>query len=509
MDWSNGHEGYEIGDHDRHGRWFVRRRRVCSNRFAQPSSVVRTGFEYGSYYQTSAQQPASPSNAPVAEPAPTVAAPAAGCTTGCADASPTCAAPAGCSTCSNGGCSDCKECALECEDRCEPWRLFGCYNENNCRGINIRGWVNAGMMDNPDNPASRFNGPTTFYDRDAEAQLSQLYLIAEKALDPEKCGWQIGGRIDVLYGTDYRFNISRGLTANNDFTAKANSSRFYGLDIPQAYVELGKENTSIKLGHFYTIIGYEVVTAPDNFFMTHAYTMQYGEPFTHTGTLVTQKINDQLSLLGGVTTGWDNFNDVYNQLSFIGGATFTASDGNSKLAYAFSVGEEETTFATVTPTETRYIQSVVYSRKLTDRLDYVFQSDYGSQQNAGGAAGTTAEWYGVNQYLFYRINCCWSAGLRGEWFRDDAGFRVAPAGDYAALGPAVNNNPAGAGGFAGDFYEVAAGVNWKPQSRPNLTVRGETRYDWYNGTAGVNGQPFNDGAKNEQFLYGLDFIYAY
>ena len=37
---------------------------------------------------------------------------------------------------------------------------------------------------------------------------------------------------------------------------------------------------------------------------------------------------------------------------------------------------------------------------------------------------TTAEWYGINQYLFYKLNCCWTAGSRFEWFRDDDGFVV-------------------------------------------------------------------------------------
>ena len=55
--------------------------------------------------------------------------------------------------------------------------------------------------------------------------------------------------------------------------------------MPQAYAEVGYNDLTVKVGHFYTIIGYEVVPAPDNFFYSHAYTMQYGEPFTHTGML--------------------------------------------------------------------------------------------------------------------------------------------------------------------------------------------------------------------------------
>jgi hypothetical protein len=402
---------------------------------------------------------------------------------------------------------------MECPDACEPWRLFAGHQDP-CHGPIIKGWVNGGIMGNSDSPASRFNGPVTFYDRSGEAQLSQLYLIAEKALDTSN-GPAFGYRVDVLYGTDYRFNISRGLTAEDNFTASAHSSRFYGLDIPQVYGEIGRDDTSIKIGHFYTIIGYEVVTAPDNFFMTHAYTMQYGEPFTHTGALLTQKVNDQLTLMAGVTNGWDNFDDVYNgKVSFLGGATMTSSDGNSKLAYALHFGQEETTFGTINPTSERYIQSIVYSRTLTDRTSYVFQSDYGRQDAAVTNSGIEdATWYGVNQYLFYKVNCCWTAGVRGEWFRDDDGVRVAPAGDYAATGNFPNSNPASVGGFEGNFYEVAVGLNYKNPKKPNFIGRTELRYDKFDGnstnTITPGSRPYDDGNDDEQFVYGVDFIYLY
>jgi len=451
-----------------------------------------------------AEAPAKPEAKSETKPA----APATGCTTGTCTTTPSCThVPANCTTagCSSAPC----DCAMECPEACEPWSLFSHCNDN-CHGIKFRGWVNGGIMGNAQDPASRYNGPVTFYDRDGEAQLSQLYMIAEKALDTAN-GPAWGFRLDALYGTDYRFNLSRGLSARDNFTAKWDSSHFYGLDIPQAYVELGVDDWSVKLGHFYTIIGYEVVTAPDNFFMTHAYTMQYGEPFTHTGALITKKVNDQLSLMAGITNGWDNFENVYSgEYSFLGGATFSASDGNSKLAYAASVGEEETLFGTVSPTATRFIQSIVYSRTITDRLSYVFQSDYGHQQDAQTYQGVeNAAWYGVNQYLFYKINCCWTAGVRAEWFRDDDGIRVAPAGDYAYDG--MNSNPAGVGGFEGNFYEVAVGLNYKPQSNTNLVIRPEVRYDHFNGNSvsGLTNDPYDDGNSDHQFVYGFDVIYLY
>jgi hypothetical protein len=415
-------------------------------------------------------------------------------------------------SCSDGACGGCGEgscgegddaCRLICQPQ-DPWRLFGCCNCL-CRSrVSVRGWLSGGYTANFDDPASRFNGPVTFNDRD-ETQFNQGYLVLERAVDTECYGWDIGGRVDLLYGSDYRFTIARGLDAEDDFTSNWHTNRFYGLAMPQAYLETAVDKVSLKLGHFYTIIGYEVVTAPDNFFYSRAYTMQYGEPFTHTGALATWTPNEQLSVIGGATFGWDNFENVYDDVSFLGGVTFAASDGNSKLALAMHVGDEEQAFGTVTPNDERVIYSVVYNRSITDRLNWIVQHDHGWQDNVG-SQGDSAEWYGLNQYLIYKIDCCWSLGARVEWFRDDDGFRVAPAGDYPALG--VSNNPASAGGFEGNFWAVTMGLNYKPTG--NLILRPEVRYDTYEGSPNAAGnEPFDDGNEDHQWLAAFDVIFLY
>ena len=68
--------------------------------------------------------------------------------------------------------------------------------------------------------------------------------------------------------------------------------------IPQLYVEAGYGDLSVKAGHFYTIIGYEVVQATGNFFYSHAYTFNFSEPFTHTGVLATYNASDDVTDLG-------------------------------------------------------------------------------------------------------------------------------------------------------------------------------------------------------------------
>ena len=105
-----------------------------------------------------------------------------------------------------------------------------------------------------------------------------------------------------------------------------------------------------------------------------------------------------------------------------------------------------------------------------------------------------ANWYGINQYLFYKINCCWTAGLRFEWFRDEEGFVV------TGLRP---GNPIAGQFFPGNFYETSLGLNYKPNG--NWNIRPELRYDWFDG----EGQPFDGNSSKRQFLFGLDAIYQF
>jgi hypothetical protein len=381
--------------------------------------------------------------------------------------------------CGGGGCSTC--CPLDCPEL-DPWRLFPCDLHH---GISVSGWLEAGYTLNAAHPQDGFNGPVTFNDRDREGMMNQLYLSFERAVDNGGCGWDWGGRVDFLYGTDARFTTANGLEDNWN-----ENHRFYGIALPQAYLEVAYNDLNVKIGHFYTIIGYEVVPAPGNFFYSHAYTMQYGEPFTHTGALASYAMSDTTTLMGGVTNGWDNWEDDNNDMSFLGGIAWDGGNGRT-LALTTSIGNE------VSPDsddDDLAMYSIVFSDELTDRWTYVFQHDAGNWNNGAGG-GQDAEWYGVNQYLFYDINCCWTFGLRAEWFRDDDGIRVNGIGD---------GNTIAGDSFVGDFFEVSMGLNYNQNA--NLNVRPELRMDWYDEDGSGGPQPYDDGQDDDQFTAAIDAI---
>ncbi len=349
-------------------------------------------------------------------------------------------------------------------------------------GIEFGGWADAGITYASHSNPGGGNGAIPFgTDRVNEFQLNQAYLYLEKAVNTEGDGWDVGGRVDFLFGTDANSTQARGWdnqilgsTGNKDFNQ-------YDIAFPQAYVEvfapLGNGLT-VKAGHFYTIIGYEVVTSPDNFFYSHAFTMNYGEPFTHTGALATYQINDNWSVSGGAVDGWDNFRQDGGDWSFLGGVNWTSDDEKSWLAVSVISGENAND--SIGQNTTMY--SVVFGHDFADNLHYVFQHDFGLVED-GNAPGDDADWYGINQYLTYDINDQLSAGVRAEWFSDRGGRINA---------------------FGANYYAATAGVNYSPLAW--LKFRPEVRYDWAdtNGAGTVYG-----GNKNEQVQVAMDMIITF
>jgi hypothetical protein len=151
---------------------------------------------------------------------------------------------------------------------------------------------------------------------------------------------------------------------------------------------------------------------------------------------------------------------------------------------------------------------LVYSRplkNLSERLNYVAQSDLGYQNDATGPGTHDAYWYGLNQYLFYKVSDCMTYGIRAEWFRDQNGARVAgflgTTPDGSLRGWSTDHS-----GYPGSFYEITCGANWKYSA--NTMVRPYVRFDWFSGTVtSASGLlPFDNGTGSSQSLLGFDVV---
>lgn len=339
-------------------------------------------------------------------------------------------------------------------------------------GLHAGGWAAAGFTYNRDAPGSHSNGPVSFNYRSNEFHLYQLDWFLERQTQKNE-DWDLGGRMDVMFGTDSPYTQASGHWDVGLIDKR--SLRLYDLALPQAYVEVytpwGNGLTS-KIGHFYSIIGYESVASPPNFFMSHTYSMK-SSPFTATGLLSTYVLDDNFSLNAGAVTGPDNFDRKLGAWSYMGGISWNSDDQASGVSFSIMNGPTDDTRSS----NLSYYTAVLH-QDFTPKLHYVLQHDQGFQHAAAG--GRDAEWYSVVHYLTYDIADTWGVGLRGEWFRDDDGVRYTDGG--------------------ANYFALTGGANWKPTAW--LILRPEVRYDW----ADAPTAPFDGGRKANQLLVGLDTV---
>ncbi len=338
-------------------------------------------------------------------------------------------------------------------------------------GLEFGMWASAGITGNTHGNTT--NAPILFNDRVNEVLFNELNFYLERSVTTGD-SWDVGGRFDFMYGTDARFTQATGW--DNEWWVNGNGG-YYNIAIPQLYVEVYApfgNGVTAKFGHFYTTIGYEVVPAPGNFFYSHAYTMLYAEPFTHTGAMFSYDIDDNFSVNGGAVMGWDNMTENAGAWSFLGGAGWTSNDQASSVTVQLITGNQSDTESGNT---TMY--SIVATHDFTEKWHYVFQHDFGTMRDA---SNDSVNWFGINQYVMYDINDQLGVGLRAEWFNDKGGAnRVGPIG--------------------ANYLAASFGLNYTPFSW--LKLRPEIRYDW------ADERAFNDNRANDQVEFAMDMIVTF
>ncbi len=369
----------------------------------------------------------------------------------------------GCPCEEEDACDACEEC-----EACEPFDL-GDHLFCPDSGWDISGWTQFGYHSANDG---------VFNTHPGNVDLQQGYLYIEKIADGSN-GLGFGGRVDVLYGTDGPNTQSFGNNPGTWDFQNGLDHGIYGWALPQAYGEVAYEDVSVKLGHFYTLLGYQVVPATGNFFYSIPYTFNFSEAFTHTGALATYTGVENLTVYGGWTLGWDTGFDQINQgNSFLGGFSYTFND-ELTTTYICTAGN-------LGWIGNGYTHSFVADWTINDCWEYVFQSDLNTIDNSPNAGGGHYDTIGVNQYLFYTINDKIRAGGRLEWWKAD--------------GISVN--------------EAALGLNVSPMN--NVLIRPEVRYNWVPGgnlpsvipvAAAQNSTTANDYLNNT--IFGVDVILTF
>ena len=340
-------------------------------------------------------------------------------------------------------CCESKDCgdACDCGSECSCCPIVGAVEAISLKSLLgiaddsqliLGGWSQWGYHDNNDGVFNTYPG---------HFQAQQQYLYAGWTADGSD-GIGLGGRVDVIYGTDGSNTQAFGNNPGNWDFANGYDHGVYGWALPQAYGEVAFGDWNVKVGHFYTLLGYQVVPATGNFFYSIPYTFNFSEAFTHTGALATYTGFEGLTLYGGWTLGWDTGYDQFGGgNSALSGFAYTIND-NTTFTYINTIGDLGWIG------DNGYTHSMVLDIKLTDKFEYVGQSDMVGVDNSIASAGGHYDTIGLNQYLFYQMTDMIRGGARVEWWKAD--------------------------GIS--LYEMAYGLNIRPAK--NLVFRPEYRYNW-------------------------------
>lgn len=342
--------------------------------------------------------------------------------------------------------------------------------------LNFGGWTQFGYHSKSDG---------IFNTRPNDLQAQQVNLYIEQIADGSE-GLGLGGRIDLMYGTDAANTQAFGNTPGHwDFdpldvnywsnTGGAGATATsYNWAIPQAYVEAASGDLSVKVGHWYTLLGYQVVPSPGNFFYSIPYTFNFSEAFTHTGAIAAYKVNDDLTLHAGWTAGWDTGYDQLNAGNAWHGGFIAKLTDEVTLTYMSTAGN-------LGWIGRGYTHAIVLDYVIDENWEYVLQSDLVSVDNSptnpfnpiNFGANTHYDTIGLNQYLFYNITTGVRAGARTEWWKADGT----------------------------SYYNVALGLNITPV--PNIRIRPEVRHNWSPSDT-VIGTPFEN-----ETIGAVDVIFTF
>jgi hypothetical protein len=179
------------------------------------------------------------------------------------------------------------------------WRLSPALKESR---IKVYGWVNPGISVSTSDES---NIPESYAIVPNIPQLDQGILRFERLPDTvqtDHVDW--GFRFTNLYGIDYRWTTSQGWFSGQ----LLKHNRLYGWDPLETYglvyVPKVAKGMVIKFGRYISPPDIEAQLAPDNYLFTHSLMFTY-DSFTQTGVNAAVKLNDSWTILGGIHAGSD------------------------------------------------------------------------------------------------------------------------------------------------------------------------------------------------------------
>ena len=362
-------------------------------------------------------------------------------------------------------------------------------------GISLYGYVEGGYMHDftsPHKGGLTFLGYNNFKNNGV---LDKISLNLERTVDPTKKQFDVGFRLEGIFGSDAAFIHSNGMWGKETGHTQ--------WDFLQAYADVTLPGIPVRLraGKWIELAGFEHFSAniygafgdPTRAFYSYSYQFLYAEPGTQTGALATYVLNPQWTFDAGFTRGWNqSLRDSNDVLDFLGRVTFTPSDKTSVI-FVMTEGPEFPIIVgnNIPAGDNRdwwTALDLVITQKVTDKLSLGLGSDYVVTPKIPVLGNGTKEWGGVAGYISYALDPHFTLNTRLEWYRDAAnGF---------STGAPVSAN----------YYEGTVGVAIKPFPKDkilsNLLFRPEVRYDH-------SDQLVFNSSDHNQWTFSIDTLFTF
>lgn len=324
-------------------------------------------------------------------------------------------------------------------------------------GVRINGWLNASYNLSTSKDS---NVPAAYNVAPNRPVLNQFVLRMERQPDTvqtDHADW--GFRISSLYGIDYRYTTTQGIFSNQ----LLGSNQLYGFDPVEAYgmvyVPDVAEGMLIKFGRIISPADIEAQLAPENYMMSHSLMYTY-DIYTETGIFLAGiKLDDNWTVMLGMHSGGDvaPWDKAAN------------SSALCELRWVSDDNKDSLHFGVSSINNGKYKGGHDNIQETTLNWTHVFNNEIHS----------ATEFYYLYSY-------------------------------DAFAGGTFNNGPFRFGGGAGAFwpgFSYAVGdhtIGITHCFSDLFTIRSELRYEH-----AYDANPYDNGTKASQFMFGMDAIMRY
>src|SRR5262245_21753761 len=227
---------------------------------------------------------------------------------------------------------------------------------------------------------------------------------------------------------NHALGIFRG---DDDQFAFRNTPNF---DLQEAYgsykIPIG-EGLILKAGKWVTLVGYEVIEAPNNLNFSRSYLFSFATPLTHVGALLTYPVAPWFSITAGTIVGWDVARDNNSAMSYTGQFAFTPIK-DLTANFNWIAGPEQAHNDTNPRALLDYVINYTGFKGFTLGLnvDYGWEYDEAFLKASGTRGDNDASWWGWAAYVAYDWTEAFRTALRLEYMKDAESVRtqLSPAG---------------------------------------------------------------------------------